>query len=100
MFTCMCTRIQSIYTTHLGDVYSWLALPKDPASMVHSSNDTQPKDTNTAVQDHSLWVLDKVSEGEHKQEKSLIVFSKHGKSCYNNFTTQEGERGDAIFEKR
>ena len=50
-----CTaHVSNLSTTHLGDVYSWLALPKDPASMVHSSNDTQPKDTNTAVQDHSL----------------------------------------------
>ena len=36
---------------------------------------------------------------EKKQEKSLIVFGKHRKSCYNNFTTQEGERGDAILKK-
>ena len=90
-----CTvHVSNLSTTHLGDVNSWLALPKDPASMIHSSNDTQPKDTNTAVQDHSLWVLGKVSEGEHKQEKSLIVFGKHGKAATTILLPKrERERG-------
>lgn len=71
-----CTvHVTSLSTTYLGNVYPRLALSKDPASMIHSSNDTQPKDTNTAVQDHSLCVcvcvLGKVSEGEHKWENHL-----------------------------
>ena len=99
MFTCMCTRIQSIYTTHLGDVYSWLALPKDPASMVHSSNDTQPKDTNTAVQDHSLWVLDKVSEGEKTGKITYSIRQTQEKLLQQFYYPRGRERG-CNFEKR
>lgn len=52
-----CTvHLISLSTIYLGNVYPRLALSKDPASMIHSSNDTQPKDTNTMVQDHSLCV--------------------------------------------
>ena len=28
-----------------------------------------------------------------------MVFDKHGKSCYNNLTTEKGERRDVVLKK-